>query len=85
MSDKKNNAIHWEVLAQLRASDSGCWADSCFVAGDGDRLGYLQTLDKQVTEQRKFKLYEFYIIIHLYVCLHVHIFWKNLLCNQICV
>ena len=50
------------------------------MAGYGDRLGYyLQTLDKQVTEQRKFELYEF---LHYYppvrfMWLHVHIFWKN--------
>ena len=78
MSTKKN-ATHWAMPAQLWASDPGSWADSLFVTGDGGWLECLQTLDKQVTEQRKSLLYEFlrYYPPVWFMCIHVHIFWKN--------
>ena len=61
--------------------DTGCWADTQSVAGDGHRLDCLQALDRQVTGQRKFNfcIHKFsyyqsvkfmYIASYIYTCRH---------------
>ena len=89
MSSNKN-VIHWAVLVQLRASDSGCWADPLFVGSDGHKLDCLQTVDKW--HKRNFTFAWIFILsstcmVYVHTCTHfleellykcIALYYKNL-------